>query len=282
MTQKAKVNTVATLPYARPSASPLGKHSAKERLNDQIGMIPQLQRESSEFKKWLRDTEVVIERLFGSDTRHLCDFKKVSYSPSSYNMYNPEPAMTQAFYNGLNDYKAVLSSMVDEIEECWSEDQNDKTPTNVLSKIEHLCDRFHIVAHQLTSRYDNRWTIKINDEYDVQDLLHAMLKIDFNDVRTEECTPSFAGKSSRMDFILKDHQIAIETKMTRQNLGVKELGDQLIQDIFHYQSHQDCKRLICFIYDPKGFIKNHASLVTDLSKNHSGLEVQVIITPKGT
>lgn len=282
MTQKAKVNIIATLPNARPSASPLDKQRAKERLNDQIGMIPQLQRENSEFKKWLRDTEVVIERLFGSDTRHLYDFKKVSYSPSYYNMYNPEPAKTQAFYNGLNDYKAVLSSMVDEIEENWPEGQNDETPTNVLSKIEHLCNRFHIVARQLTSRYDKRETININDEYDVQDLLHALLKIDFNDVREEECTPSFAGKSSRMDFILKDHQIVIETKMTRPTLGVKELGDQLILDISRYQNHPDCKRLICFIYDPKGIIKNHASLVTDLSKNHSGLEVQVIITPKGT
>jgi hypothetical protein len=35
----------------------------------------------------------------------------------------------------------------------------------------------------------------LKDEYDVQDLLYALLRIFFDDVRPEEWTPSFAGKS---------------------------------------------------------------------------------------
>ena len=69
--------------------------------------------------------------------------------------------------------------------------------------IEQICWRFHLVARQLRFRHDNRATLDIQDEYDVQDLLHALLLLHFVDVRPEEYTPSYAGKASRMDFLLK-------------------------------------------------------------------------------
>ncbi len=78
---------------------------------------------------------------------------------------------------------------------------------------------------------ENRETLKIEDEYDVQDLLHALLLLYFDDVRTEEWTPSYAGKSSRMDFLLKNERVVIEVKKTRLGLADKELGDQLIIDV---------------------------------------------------
>ncbi len=70
-------------------------------------------------------------------------------------------------------------------------------------------------------RYENRETLKIEDEYDVQDLLHALLLLYFDDVRAED----YAGKSSRMDFLLKNERVVIEVKKTRLGLADKELGD---------------------------------------------------------
>ena len=58
-----------------------------------------------------------------------------------------------------------------------------------LSMVEHICSRFHLIAQQLRNRHNNRYTLNITDEYDVQDLLHALLKIHFDDVRPEEYTP---------------------------------------------------------------------------------------------
>ena len=55
---------------------------------------------------------------------------------------------------------------------------------------------------------------KINNEYDVQDLLRGILAGLFDDVRNEESTPSHAGLTSRTDPLLKNEQIIIETKMT--------------------------------------------------------------------
>jgi hypothetical protein len=92
-----------------------------------------------------------------------------------------------------------------------------------------LINSFHIIARQLINRYDKRDSLIINDEYDVQDLLNSLLHIEFDDVRPEEYTPSYAGSSTRMDFLLKNEKIVIEVKK--------------ILDSQHYKAHPDCKHL---------------------------------------
>jgi REase_DpnII-MboI len=152
-------------------------------------------------------------------------------------------------------------------------------PQNI-GAIELLCERFHAVVKQLRKRHDNRPTLDINDEYDVQDLLHALLRIFFKDVRHEEWTPSYAGKSSRMDFLVQSEQIVVEVKKARAGLSAKQLGDELIIDIARYKSHQSCKRLVCFVYDPDGLITNPAGIEADLNRTTDSLIVKVIIMPR--
>ncbi len=155
------------------------------------------------------------------------------------------------------------------------------TDLNSLDIIKNLCSRFHIVAKQLRSRREGRNSLDVSDEYDVQDLLHALLKIFFDDVRPEEWTPSYAGSSSRIDFILKDEKIALEVKMTRDNLKDKQVGEQLIIDIERYNKHPDCSKLICFVYDPMGLIGNPRGIESDLNqRSDDNLEVIVWIYPR--
>lgn len=142
-----------------------------------------------------------------------------------------------------------------------------------------IFDRFFTVARQLQRRHDGRQTLSIQDEYDVQDLLCSLLLLHCEDVRPEEWTPSSAGSSKRMDFLLKDSEIAIEVKMTRPNLKDKEIGDQLIIDIAHYKQHNDCKSLYCFVYDPEGYIRNPRGLENDLQKIDKTFPVKVFIRP---
>lgn len=151
---------------------------------------------------------------------------------------------------------------------------------NTIIILENILEKFHIVVRALRRRHSSRPTLDVNDEYDVQDLLHSLLLLHFEDVRTEEWTPSYAGKSSRADFILKREKIVIEVKMTRNGLSDKELGDQLIVDIERYKQHPDCKTLICFIYDPEGKVINPSCLQDDLkSQSRDGLEVKLFINP---
>jgi hypothetical protein len=145
-------------------------------------------------------------------------------------------------------------------------------------ELDNLFYSFHRVVRQLRQRYNNRPTLDINDEYDVQDLLHALLKIYYDDIRTEEWTPSYSGKSARMDFLLKKNKTIIEVKKTRKGLTEKEIGDQLIVDIERYQIHPDCQRIVCFIYDPEGRIANPQGLKDDLMSKHSDF-LSVYINP---
>lgn len=146
--------------------------------------------------------------------------------------------------------------------------------------IENLFLKFHSAALEITRRYDSRDTLKIADEYDVQDLLRGLLRLHFADIRKEEWTPSYAGSSKRIDFLLKQKQIAIETKMTREGLTARKLGDELIVDIAHYQKHPNCKTLYCFVYDPEERLSNPRGLETDLTRKHEKLDVTVFIVPR--
>lgn len=76
--------------------------------------------------------------------------------------------------------------------------------------VRRLCDRFPLVVRELGRRHEGRTPLKIADEYDVQDLFRALLALDFDDVRAEEVTPSYAGKSGQIDFLIKGDSIGIE------------------------------------------------------------------------
>ena len=153
--------------------------------------------------------------------------------------------------------------------------------TDALTIIRQICSRFHLVVRQLRDRHSQRPTLDVSDEYDVQDLFHALLRLYFDDIRTEEATPSYAGKSSRIDFLVNDEAIGIEVKKTRDGLDARELGTQLIDDIARYRKHPNCKTLVCFVYDPDGRISNPDGLMNDLADDSDEFSVEVIIVPRG-
>jgi len=146
--------------------------------------------------------------------------------------------------------------------------------------LKSIIDKFHIFVLELKKRYNNRQGFKVQDEYDVQDLLRALLRIHFDDVREEEYTPSYAGGSKRMDFLLNKEEIVIEAKMTRKNLTDVKVGEQLTIDITYYKKHPRCKKLICFVYDPENKISNPIGLKDDLEEQSTKeMAVEVYIKP---
>lgn len=143
-----------------------------------------------------------------------------------------------------------------------------------------IFENFHSFCTQLRNRHDKRDAFSVTDEYDVQDLLHAVLKLHFKDVREEEYTPSYAGSSTRVDFLLKNENVVIEVKKTRQGLADKRIGEQLILDVAHYANHPNCKSLICFVYDPESRVKNPRGLEDDIRKLSSEtMPVDLFIRP---
>lgn len=179
---------------------------------------------------------------------------------------------------------ALLNAISMKLENDGWTKQKDKKESKVITEpleiLLTLLRNFDKVVRQIKRRYNNRNTIEVADEYDAQDLLHAILRAFFSDVRPEEYTPSYAGGSSRIDFLLKKEKILIEVKVASQKLKEKEIGDQLIIDIKKYQIHPDCQNLYCLVYDPNGVIRNPAGLETDLSGAHNKIGVRVLIVPQ--
>lgn len=184
----------------------------------------------------------------------------------------PDPLVTNVIvcHKALENIKSYVEK------DFFIFEQRGKVDTD--SVLDTIFSRFRKVAMQLRNRYGNRETLEVNDEYDVQNLLHALLQLYFDDIRSEEWTPSYAGQCARMDFLLKNEKVVIEVKKTRENLKDKDVGNQLIEDIERYKEHPDCERLICFVYDPEGFIGNPKGLMADLNKKHEGFAT-VIIKP---
>ena len=182
--------------------------------------------------------------------------------------------------NHLSHAKAcieIMSSIKEQVVKGFIQLAQDSN-VDVSVVLSTVFSRFHKVARQLRSRYDGRPTLEIEDEYDTQDLLNALLQLYFDDIRKEEWTPSYAGGSSRQDFLLKAEKVVLEVKKTRASMKDKDLGEQLIVDIEKYQSHPDCKFLVCFVYDPEGRLGNPRGITNDLNMRHKGF-AEVIIKP---
>ncbi|MGH2741888.1 MAG: hypothetical protein ACRDN8_05255 [Thermoleophilaceae bacterium] len=161
-------------------------------------------------------------------------------------------------------------------EERW---QLQLSTRDTVSLIGTLCGRFPRFARELSERHAGREAFPINDEYDLQDAMRALLRLHFDDVRPEEWTPSYAGSRSRLDFLLKREQTVLETKMTRKNLGQRKVVEELTIDKAHYRNHPDCRALVCFVYDPDGRLDNPAALDNDISGSENGLTTTVFVAP---
>jgi len=215
------------------------------------------------FEKWRSSSCSLLHRICGKEHPHTVAFEKKT---------------KRAFQSSVKSGRGILESFLDDFR-AGDFDSPTRDDPEAIDSIQMIAERFHSVARQLRARHDNRPTLELNDEYDMQDLIHALLRLFFDDVRVEEWTPSYAGGSSRVDFLLKPEQIVIETKRARPTLRAKELGTQLIDDIARYRTHPDCHRLVCFVYDPEGLIPNPRGLETDLADTPSDMPVTVLIRP---
>ncbi|HEY6084870.1 MAG TPA: hypothetical protein VIU63_05705, partial [Nitrospira sp.] len=146
--------------------------------------------------------------------------------------------------------------------------------------VKSLCKRFHMVARQLRLRGEYRATLDVEDEFDVQDLLHALLRLYFDDIETDEWLPSYSNGAPRTMFLLNDSRLAVSVKKTRTGLNTKDLADQLRVDVEHCRMLKRCSTLLCFVYDPEGRIGNPRGLESDLISISDQLTADVYVAPK--
>ena len=145
-------------------------------------------------------------------------------------------------------------------------------------------DTFSDVARRLGARLHDRPNFTIENEYDVQDLLYAMLKTPIPDLVDEEPTPKRAGSSKHIDFITRTGRCAIEVKYVRDARHGREVADEIRQDLDHYPEHAECDSVLVFVYDPGTHVRDAAVFERDLSgvrviKGHE-VHVEVRVRPR--
>ena len=254
----------------------MNKEKAIEALNELLEEIQKIKTKSAYYDSDY-ENDLVVERIYDAFRLKTKTLLKLILKDKEDD--NIKELSNMAF-NSLDNLK-VIEKIIQNIKIYIEKGYiclEAKNNINIDKTFDLIFNNFHKVVKSLRNRYNNRNTIDVDDEYDVQDLLFSILQIFFKDIRKEEWTPSYAGNSSRVYFLLKQEQIVIEVKKTRKTMKDKDLGEQLIIDISKYKAHPDCKMLICFVYDPEGRIVNPEGIIKDLEKDNKDF-VKIYINP---
>lgn len=154
------------------------------------------------------------------------------------------------------------------------------TRADAVGLLRKIGNRFHAVARQLRHRHDGRSTLEVEDEYDAQDVVHALLCLEFDEIRRETWQPGYAGGTAHTYFVAPRDRVIIEVKKTRQGVGAKEITSQLEYDTQYYWTHPDCQIVFCFVYDPEARVGDPYGLEKKLTHDVHGQRIEVFISPK--
>lgn len=114
----------------------------------------------------------------------------------------------------------------------------------------------------------------------MQDLLRALLKMEFDDVGVEEWTPSYAGNTALPALLLNGEHVTVVAKKTRPGLTTKELAERIAADAAFHAAHRQAGTLLCFVYDPEGRVGSPKQLETELADAGNGYTVEVLVAPR--
>lgn len=192
-------------------------------------------------------------------------------------VHNPE-APNVMFSQWLHPFAKLRESLAGQRSLLAQTMSQTSSLTNVL---EELADYFSRLDDYITTlrRYEKPRVPAptIENEADLQALVDALLRLQYRDVRAEDLVPQSAGGGSRVDFLLQESGIVVETKMTRPNLTDRKVGEELLIDWGRYPRHPECKAIFALLYDPERLLKNPAGLERDLSRGVEGLPTRAIV-----
>lgn len=154
------------------------------------------------------------------------------------------------------------------------------TPLDPLASVRTVCRRFHAVVRQLRLRKDYRPTLEVDDDLDLQDLLAALLKLDWEELGSEEWTPAYAQGTARTAFLLDQDRIVMIAYKTRPGLPSKDLAERITTDTQYFASRNRHRHLLCFVYDPEGRIGNPRRFETDCSTHGDRWICEVVVAPQ--
>jgi hypothetical protein len=150
-----------------------------------------------------------------------------------------------------------------------------------LALVMQVLNALPVVERILKDRGHDRAPFLIENEYDLQDLLFALLRSAFDDAQREVWTPKQAGSAKRIDMVIPSADALIETKFVRDKAHGKQVANELRVDFESYHGHEHCRNLIAVCLDPGRHIIDPAQFERDLSglrkKNEHEFNVTVLV-----
>lgn len=214
-------------------------------------------------------------------TRLLSGDGKTSLKPITYNRFS------EGFIKQVNSHKQFVEL---EVIKSLSLQAAERLKTEFfvatdilpgVNLVVNILNEFPSIVSRWKYRRKGKDQLKIDDEYDVQDILYTMLKGTFPTLQYEDPNSKVGANSSIIDFKISDLGLFIEVKHIASKGKEKKVQEECKQDIVSYSSQENCKKIIFFIYDPNKTIDNvyafENSLGKTISKDGKHVEVTVII-----
>lgn len=266
----------------------------RDVLADLDGCKGAMSAEGPRFKAWKDAARATLRDVFGPETDELFGFDRIVFSapvlvPGCYagdafgDYEHPQAPQDSRpyFLAGVEQARELINAYARNIDRLWEDEPAyANTQPAAVDVVVRICDRFHVAARRMRTRREQRQPLVMDDEYDVQYLLGAILDIHFDDIEREGPVPGHAGAGSRIDFVLRRERIAIEVKRTRPSLTAGKTGEALLVDIARYEQRDTVDTLIFFVYDPESLIDNSPGLVHDIESRPSRLKIRVLVRPK--
>lgn len=119
---------------------------------------------------------------------------------------------------------------------------------NNIQLLLQLCKRLPVSAKALARRRKDKQPFEITDEYDVQDLLKAIIRAYFKYSVSEEPIGKLAGAASRADFAIEDLGVIVEVKFVHGPNEQDRIVKQFAEDQQAYAKWEHLEHFIYVVY----------------------------------
>lgn len=138
----------------------------------------------------------------------------------------------------------------DHTHELLFENLENATPEPEIGLIIYLCKRLPNAARILGNRRKGKVPFEVKDEYDVQDLLHALLRAYLKySVHEEPLGKVAGGHAGRADVAIDDLGAVVELKYVHGPDDQKRLVDEYSNDMLLYTKWPKLKHFIYLVYN---------------------------------
>lgn len=199
----------------------------------------------------------------GIGTQELLGLERIAYYPQ--NVYSDKETK--------ENMEAAKYRVISYIEDMLYDDEKDGQLLGILNN-------FYLFLENLTERKPHKSggiqqeqldALKIINEYDVQHLLYACIKLFYPMARAEVSDDTGYG-TVRTDIFL-DSEHVIEIKCTRKNMKLKKLTEEIEADMVHYSAGN----IYFFLYDKEKIIENPMVFKKSYEEKIIGKRVHIII-----